>query len=145
MGSRRRGRETALQVLYQLDAIPDAGPDEALRLYFAHLVDGEGGAADADARAFTEQLVRGVHAHLPAIDECVRRSSQNWRLERMARVDRNILRIATYELLHEADVPKAVVIDEAIEVAKRFGSEESAAFVNGVLDRIATQARPGEE
>jgi transcription antitermination factor NusB len=86
--------------------------------------------------AFVERLVRGVHAHLASIDDLIGRSSRNWKVKRMGTVDRNVLRMATYELAFE-DVPARASLDEAIELAKRFGTEDSSAFVNGVLDRIA--------
>ena len=84
---------------------------------------------DPEGRDYADSVARGVAA--------VRKASTNWRLERMARVDRNVLRLGAWELLHSQAVPRAVILDEAVELAKRFGSEESSAFVNGVLDRIA--------
>lgn len=138
MGARRDGRETAVQVLYQMDAAASTAED-ALRVFFAHF-DGDQGIS-ADARAFAEQLVRGVSEHQTEIDTCLRDCSQHWRLERMPRVDRNILRLAAYELMCVEDIPKNIVLDEAIELAKRFGTEESASFVNGVLDHVAHRVR----
>jgi len=92
---------------------------------------------DAEDRAYADEAVRGVHAALASIDERIAKASTNWRLERMARVDRNVLRLGAWELGQRPDVPRAVALDEAVEIAKRFGTEESGAFVNGVLDRIA--------
>jgi N utilization substance protein B len=92
---------------------------------------------DAEGREYADQLVRGVRQSLPQLDERIRAASQNWRIERMARIDRNALRLGTYELQTRGDVPRAVILDEAVELAKRFGSDESSKFVNGVLDRIA--------
>jgi len=92
---------------------------------------------DAEGREYADALVRGVRDGVEKLDERIRAASQNWRLERMARIDRNALRLGTYELLTRTDVPRAVVLDEAVELAKRFGGEESSKFVNGVLDRIA--------
>ena len=92
---------------------------------------------DPEGRSYAEAIVRGVAAELTKIDETIQRASQNWRLERMARVDRNVLRVGTWELLSSPEVPSPVVLDEAVELAKRFGTEDSGAFVNGVLDRIA--------
>lgn len=89
-----------------------------------------------DAFDYARRLVEGVHAHLPEIDGRIRAQADNWRLERMPSVDRNILRLAIYELEHEADVPKLVVVDEAVELAKRYGSEQSGRFINGLLDGI---------
>jgi transcription antitermination protein NusB len=154
-GARRLARECALQALYQLDSqlrpgeVRAAGPvpaqlaDEVLAQFWAHFAP-EGGAG-ADAVEFAETLVRGVARDLEAVDAAIQRTSQHWRLERMARVDRNVLRVATWELLHMADVPARVVLNEAVELGKRYGSEESGAFVNGVLDRLARELRAGED
>jgi len=92
---------------------------------------------DAEGRAYADDLVRSIAADLPETDARIRAASQNWRLERMTRVDRNVLRLGAWELAHRAEVPRAVILDEAVEIAKRFGTEDSGAFVNGVLDRIA--------
>ena len=98
---------------------------------------GPGGAEEA-AKAFTyaRRLVEGTMAHLDPIDQLIRRHAENWRLERMPAIDRNILRLAIYEMLHEAKVPKVVIVDEAIELAKKFGAENSGRFVNGLLDGV---------
>ena len=92
---------------------------------------------DAEGREYADALVRGVRLDAVKLDERIRAASQNWRLERMARIDRNALRLGAYELLTRTDVPRAVILDDAVELAKRFGGEESSKFVNGVLDRIA--------
>ena len=131
MGSRRKAREAALKILYAMD-LSGQSAEEALASYF------EDFAEEGETLEFTEELVRGVGRELAALDEKLRAASQNWRLERMARVDRNILRLATYELLHVPSVPRRVSLNEAIELGKRFGAEDSAAFVNGILDRIAS-------
>jgi transcription antitermination protein NusB len=93
--------------------------------------------AEPDGRAYADEAVAGVEAHLKTLDEKIRAASTHWRLERMARVDRNILRLGTWELAHRPDVPRAVILDEAVELAKAFGTEDSSAFVNGVLAQIA--------
>ena len=145
MGSRRRAREAALQMLYQID-VSDVGAEDALRTYWTHLGTAEAreetsdGPLSDDVRAFAEGLVKGVAEHRERLDETIRAVSHHWRLERMMRVDRNILRLATYELLERADIPRRVTLNEAVELAKRFGSEGSPGFVNGVLDRIASDA-----
>ncbi len=95
---------------------------------------------DAEGRAYADQLVLGVEKEVDALDTRITGASTNWRLERMTRVDRNLLRLGAWELIHELDVPRAVIIDEVVEMAKRFSTEESSAFVNGVLDRIAEDA-----
>jgi N utilization substance protein B len=126
MGARRRGRELALQALYQLDV---GGAD--LEGFWEHT---EG---SPEARVFGRELVRGVLDERARIDELLAAAAEHWRLDRLPHVDRNILRVATYELLRPGDVPASVVIDEAIEIAKRFGGRESPPFVNGVLDQVA--------
>ena len=132
MSVRRRAREIALQVLYQLDIRPGE-PQEALDLYFENFRPSE------KAREFCQRLIDGVYQNREEIDRLLEENAENWTLKRMAVVDRNILRVATFELLATPAVPPAVVINEAIEIARRFGTEESSVFVNGVLDQIATE------
>jgi N utilization substance protein B len=132
MGLRRKGRETALQILYQMD-LSETPAEHAIVLFWANL------AATREGEEFANVLVAGFGADHEMVDEKIRAVSQHWRLERMARVDRNILRLATYELLRMPDVPARVTLNEAIELAKKYGNEGSAAFVNGLLDRIATE------
>lgn len=115
-------------------------PEEAL----FSLSDRAGEEDDAAVLHYAEVLVRGVSQNRSEIDRIIQEHSPNWRLERMARVDRNVLRIATFELMQRPDVPHKVVINEAIEVAKRFGTEESGAFINGLLDKVAQEIRSGE-
>jgi N utilization substance protein B len=130
VGARTTAREAALQMLFAIDATGN-DVDQAISDFWREL------PGDAEGREYAEQLVRGVRDGSERLDERIRAASQNWRLERMARIDRNALRLGTYELLTRTDVPRAVVLDEAVELAKRFGGEESSKFVNGVLDRIA--------
>ncbi len=132
MGARHSGREAALQMLFQLEA-SGVSPDQAITLFWRTFED-----ADPEGMAYADACVRGVADNLEAIDKRVTAASQNWRLERMSRVDRNLLRLGTWELLFRSDVPRAVILDEAVELAKSFGTDESSGFVNGVLDRIAT-------
>jgi N utilization substance protein B len=132
MGARRRGREAALQILFAIDST-GVEIELALREHFAFL------AATFEGREYAEELARGVSANAPAIDEMLRKVSEHWRLERMPRVDRNILRLSAYELMFLPDVPRRVTLNEAIELAKRYGGEGSPGFVNGVLDRIASE------
>ena len=136
MGSRTKARECALQALYQLD-LSGGDPRDALRGVLAHFEE-----ADEVTGRFADELVRGVQSEKPQIDTLIQTSSTHWKLDRMARVDRNILRLAVYEILRRADVPIRVTLNEAIELGKKFGSEESSAFVNGVLDRIAHMDLP---
>lgn len=132
MGARRRGREAALQILFSIDLAGDP-PEQVLRDHFAFL------ASSVEGREYAQQLVRGVREQAEAIDEMIRKVSEHWRLERMPRVDRNILRLSAYELMFMPDVPRRVTLNEAIELAKRYAGEGSPGFVNGVLDRIATE------
>ncbi len=94
------------------------------------------GRRAAESFAYARRLVEGTHENLAAIDAVIRRHAENWRLERMPAIDRNILRLAVYEMLYETRVPKVVIVDEAIELAKRFGAENSGRFVNGLLDGV---------
>ena len=132
MGLRREGRELALQALYAIDLNP-AGTREALALFW------ENTRAAAGVRQFAEELIAGVLEHRRAIDEKIGEKSKHWAIPRMARVDVNILRLAVYELLFRSDIPKVVTINEAIEVAKKFGNEDAPAFVNGILDEVASE------
>jgi len=136
MGKRRKAREVALQFLYQLDqtGAADPAPFES-DFWNRHPVDEE-------ARAFAAALVRGAKLQQAKIDAIIAESAEHWDLDRMAVVDRNILRIAVYELLCEPGVPAKVAINEAIEIAKKFGTAESSRFINGVLDRIHRELRP---
>jgi len=130
MGARRRGREAALQILFAVDITGDTF-ERALREYFVYL------ASSVDGQEFTAMLVEGYAAHAEDVDAVIRKVSEHWRIERMPRVDRNILRLGAYELLYLKDVPRRVTLNEAVELAKRYGGEGSPGFVNGVLDRIA--------
>lgn len=141
MRSRRECREAALQALYLCDAMGDFSP-ERLSMYSghfrAHVDDDEEEAKERpELPAFFNEIVEGVVANLESIDRAISLASTHWSLTRMALVDRNILRIAVYEMLHRTDVPPKVCINEAIEVAKRFAAPESSVFINGVLDKVA--------
>lgn len=137
MGQRRRAREAALQILYGME-IADSSPDDAICSYY----EGMTGSDEKEAsglllvRPFTERLVRGVYLHRSEIDQALVAASEHWKLERMSVVDRNILRLALFEMLHCPDVPPKVSINEAIDIGKKFGSEDSGAFINGMLDHI---------
>ena len=137
IGTRRRGRELALQALYQMDVTGGEAGTGAGELW-RHFNEAESTGAADDARTFATELVNGVVDTRGRLDELITASAAHWRLERLSQIDRNILRIGTYEIIGRPDVPPSVAIDEAIEIAKRFGSEDSPTFVNGVLDHIAT-------
>lgn len=136
MGARRSGREAALQMLFQLEA-SGATPERVVELFWRTNADVDF-APDPEGKAYADVIVLGVASQTAAVDQRITQASQNWRLERMSRVDRNLLRMGTWELMVQKDVPRAVVIDEAVELAKSYGTEDSGSFVNGVLDRIAT-------
>ncbi|MCC6501846.1 MAG: transcription antitermination factor NusB [Deltaproteobacteria bacterium] len=131
MNVRRKARETALQALYKID-ISDAAGDDDLEL--------EELAPGTESRRYCEMLVRGVKARLAELDAEIEKHSENWTIGRMSVVDRNILRIAAYELFYCSDVPYKVIIDEAVELAKTFGTDESGPFINGIIDRIRKES-----
>ena len=133
---RRQAREAALQVLFAAEAGAGIEPGSIATVFDAVL---DEFSLPPRALARTRELLRGVTENLKAIDEIISLRAMHWQLERLARVDRNVLRVAIYELLIESETPSAVVIDEAIEVARRFGADESASFVNGVLDAVARE------
>jgi len=134
MGQRRKARELALQVLFQMEyQLCAAG--EGFQLVLDNF------SASNSARPYAEQLVKGIVDARDEIDQWIRPSSEHWRLERMPHVDRNILRLAVYELLCVKEVPAKVSIDEAIDIAKQYGNEGSGSFVNGVLDDIYNRMR----
>ncbi|MEO5768428.1 MAG: transcription antitermination factor NusB [Polyangia bacterium] len=149
-GPRRRAREIALQILIQMDVNPELDATRAIRLYFDHLAeDGDGEADEPQApgavgspafdQPFVQELVAGVAARQQELDEIVQNLSRNWRIERMALVERNVIRVALHEMKFTTATPTNVAINEAVELAKRFGTAEGAAFVNGLLDRAATE------
>lgn len=129
MGKRTKARECALQMLYQWDLTREPMDFVAASFWRVRTTTDE-------TKANAERLARGAQAHVAEIDEAITRKLTNWRFERIAAVDRNILRIAGYELMREPQTPPAVVIDEAVEMAKRFGEADSPPFINGVLDAV---------
>lgn len=152
-GPRHRGRRAALCMLYQSDLSGDA-PESVIRSYLGGglaLADGAdeddlepADQLDPEAARFAEHLLRSVRRRRDELDELIRAGSEHWRLERMAVVDRNVLRLALFELLDEPDTPAAVILDEAVELAKHYGGEESGAFVNGVADGIRRRIASGQ-
>ncbi len=130
MGARRRARERAMQMLYQMD-VSSESPEHVLKYYWKmHPPKSE------EVRNYTLFLFDGTVKNLKLIDELIVKYSKNWKLSRMPIVDRNILRLAVFELLFEEDVPPSVAINEALEIARRFSNEDSTQFINGVLDAI---------
>jgi N utilization substance protein B len=137
MGIRRQARECALQIVFQLDGVPAptaADIGDAIEQFFENF-----DAPDEKARAMAESIARGVSEQRADLDEVVQRHSPRWKVPRMAMVDRNILRVGAWELKNDTETPARVVIDEAVEIAKRYGAEQSGAFVNGVLDGVARE------
>ena len=132
MGARHSGRESALQMLFQME-LSGASADLTVELYWRSFL----AEADPEGRPYADDVVRGVADTKQDLDRQITAASTHWRIERMSRVDRNVLRLGTWELAHRPDVPRAVILDEAVELAKAFGTDESSAFVNGVLNRIA--------
>jgi transcription antitermination protein NusB len=135
MGKRRKARELAMQLLYQHD-LAKTDPEEAMTLFWEHF------PADAEVRAFCTQLLRGTVDRLSVIDELLAEASEHWSLGRMSMVDRNILRLASHELLDRPEIPPSVSINEAIEIAKKYSTPDAAVFINGVLDRIKRMVYP---
>jgi transcription antitermination protein NusB len=133
MGTRRKGRELALQALYQIELTGDAST-AAVELFLKHF---EG---SREAKDFARRLVLGVLSEQAGIDRLIEKCTEHWKLMRLAKIDLIILRVATYELVCCPDIPLNVSLDEAIEIGKRFGSGESPKFINGVLDQVAQSA-----
>ena len=137
MKVRRKARELALQALFYMDASKNFS-QEKIALFSETL------SPPAEALSFFTQLVEGVCVHLSKIDEEIARYAKNWKPERMQSVDRNILRIAIFEFLHHDDIPKKVILNEAIDLAKKFGGENSSRFINGVLGQMYTSLEKKE-
>jgi N utilization substance protein B len=129
MGSRRKARELALQMLFQFDM--SGNPPAVILTTFEELQ-----KVKPPVRDFAAKILEGTVSHIDEIDAMIVQQADNWRLSRMAVVDRNIIRMSIYEFLHEPDTPKLVIIDEAIEIAKKFGTQKSSQFINGILDGI---------
>ncbi len=153
MATRRKGRECALQIMYKIEvlakpkntsqqnlqesfkAISKSLVNEAIEDIFAHF------AAPADVFEQASALVRGALNNIEQINEAIQKHSLKWRLERLSKIDRNVLQLASYELFFSPDLSTSIILDEAIEIARKFGSEKSASFVNGILDAISRDAR----
>jgi N utilization substance protein B len=154
MGKRREARERAVQFLFQHDLNPPQDVEEALNQFWdsqraAALADEKGPAhwgepvhippanpEESAVRLFADPLIKGTLQHRDASDELIKKHAKNWELHRIAAVDRNILRLAIYEMLHRDDIPPVVSINEAVDIAKKFSTEDSGKFVNGILDKI---------
>jgi len=128
---RRRSREYALQILFQLELTGSALTEKVFPVFW------ENKEEDRPVKEFTRQIVENTLAHIHDIDKRIKEAADRWSLERMAVIDRSILRAATYELAYRSDIPTSVIINEALEIAKKYSTEESASFINGILDNIA--------
>ncbi len=128
---RRRSREYALQILFQLDLTGERDMDDVFREFW------EGNDEPEEVREFTYAIVKNTRENLEKIDSLIKDAAEHWSIERMAVIDRNILRAATYEIVFRSDIPPSVAINEALEIAKKYSTEDSAPFINGILDRIA--------
>ena len=131
MGSRRKARECALQMLFAADVAGTRG-DQLVRMFWSELSDGE---LEPGSQEFATRLALGALAHLEEVDERIRSRAEHWRISRMALVDRNLLRLAVFEFLHES-TPRTVTINESLEIARRFSTWEATQFINGILDAI---------
>jgi transcription antitermination protein NusB len=164
MGKRREARERAVQFLFQHDMNPPEDLEAALNQFWdsqraAAIAEDKGVATwgqrielppatteEAAMRLFAEPLIRGALEHRDEADELIKKHAQNWELHRIAAVDRNILRLAIYEMLHRDDIPPVVSINEAVDIAKKFSTQDSGKFVNGILDKIKGELmRPARE
>ena len=156
MRKRREARERAIQFLFQHDLNPPENIETALNQFWetqraSAFSEGQGptwgervtvpppSAEEAATRIFADALIRGVLENLTSIDDVIRRHAKNWDLHRMAIVDRNVMRLGVYEILHRDDIPPVVSINEAIEIAKRYSTEQSGRFVNGILDKVKAE------
>jgi transcription antitermination protein NusB len=164
MGKRREARERAVQFLFQHDLNPPEDLDAALNQFWdsqraAAIAEEKGGATwgqhaelppltadEASLRLFAEPLIRGTLQHRDEADALIKKYAQNWELHRIAAVDRNILRLAIFEMLHRDDIPPVVSINEAVDIAKKFSTQDSGKFVNGILDKVKGELmRPARE
>lgn len=138
MGRRRQAREIAFKIIFQVD-VGKLNADDVLKYYLS------GKQGTGEAGQYAEEISRGVIAEQATIDKLLTAKAHNWELERLESVDRNLLRLATYELLRKPDIPKSVIINEAIEMAKKYSTDESSGFINGILDKIAKQLESGTQ
>jgi len=164
MGKRREARERAVQFLFQHDLNPPESLDRALNEFWdtqrAAAIAGEKGPAtwgqpvelppptadEAAMRLFADPLIRGALEHRDSIDECIKGHAKNWEFHRIAAVDRNIMRLAIYEMLYRDDIPPIVSINEAVDIAKKFSTQDSGKFVNGILDKVRSELmRPARD
>jgi len=146
MGKRRLSRELALKFLYQLDVLSDKKAD--LELDFESELKGflntQEEIRDEDTKKFMITLASGVFDNIESIDQLITKYSDNWKISRMSKIDRNILRLAVYEMLYLSNIPHPVTINEAVDIAKKYGTGESGSFINGIIDRVRVACEKGE-
>lgn len=144
--NRREGREAAVQFLYQIDVLGEKAPDSAEAFWNLHAFAGAKKPVAKKVRDFAEELVNGVMANRAEIDARIKKFTAHYEMDRLGVVDRNILRMAVFELIHSLEIAPVIIINEAIEVAKKYGSDKSGKFVNGVLDQLKNElGRPARE
>lgn len=144
MGVRRRAREQSLQFLYQIDLKYDSFDINNLQNELEQFWSSRDKPVDIKIRQFSNIISIGTVENRDTIDDLISRYSANWKISRISKIDKQILRMAIFELIYLHDVPKSVVINEAIEIAKKYGSEESSSFINGILDRIKNDLAKGD-
>ncbi len=132
MGTRRKAREVALQALYQ-DELLQPGDRFSFEQFCSHF------QVNKKAIPYARTLLTGIHEKVDEIDQRIAKHAENWRLERMSAVDRNILRLAVFELIYQNDIPASVAINEAVDIAKRYSTDDSGPFINGILDAMARE------
>ena len=135
---RRKAREYALQILYQIDIRKEKPSAIVLKRFWAEQ------KVNEEVRLFAEEIAKGTYKHREKINTLIRQCAQHWSMDRMAAVDRSVLRLAVYEILYRMDIPASVTINEAVEIARKFGTDESSAFVNGILDSVARSTGKAE-
>ena len=147
MGKRRLSRELALKFLYQLDVLSDNVETSQIEFdkELESFLTTQETVGDEDTKKFMVTLARGVFENLEGIDRIITKYSENWKISRMSKIDRNILRLAVYEMLNLSNIPHPVTINEAVEIAKKYGTNESGSFINGVIDRVRIAFEKGEQ
>ena len=146
MGKRRLSRELALKFLYQLDVLSDNRVEGSLDFdkELNNFLAAQEEIHDTDIKNFMVTLARGVFENREGIDQIITKYSDNWKISRMSKIDRNILRIAVYEMLNLSNIPHPVTINEAVDIAKKYGTNESGSFINGIIDRVRVAFEKGE-
>lgn len=147
MGKRRQSRELALKFLYQFDVLTenDKADNFDLDLRLGSFMESNPDAREAEVKEFLELLVKGVFENIEGLDEMITKYSDNWKISRMSRIDRNILRLAFYEMLNLRNIPYPVTINEAVDIAKKYGTAESGSFINGIVDKARKSLEQSEK